>query len=305
VDDVLLGFSPDDADFFRAMYAEFARRRLAGVTGRRLRFAQPPPQPEQPWGYVVLTPPGGIPAMWEETILGGGTGSGTQGDLSPGSGTGSQADQGDRPGFADCQLYQLMDHTPKGRWLSHPRMEPTGYTIRVYNPSFTAIPQGIFLPVLRDPWGYWWPAGYPEPAGGVGVPQVYNYSHVVGSGGGPATGTINSYSTSTPGLYQIVGEFYATMHTAITPGSEVFWLVSMVPTALGGNLYPSGGYGTQAVGDLSVTSGGTEFVKSMSSNLTWVQYVDLFTGTLTISVNDSPNVDHGTLTGTFTILKLR
>ena len=163
MDDVLLGFSPDDADFFREMYAEYGRRRLAGLTGRRLRFPAPPPQDDQPWMILVLTPSTGIPAMWEETITGGGTGSGTQGDTVPGTGTGTSTDdQGDRPGYADCSVYQLMDHTPKGRWLSHPRMEPTGDTLRVYNLSFVAVNGSQFVTALRDPWGYWFvpAAGY-------------------------------------------------------------------------------------------------------------------------------------------------
>lgn len=156
MDDVLLGLSPDDADHLREMYREFERRRLAGLTGRRPRHVAAPPQDEQPWMILVLTPPTGIPAMWEETITGGGTGSSTQGDTTPGTGTGTSIDdQGDRPGYADCNVYQLMDHTPKGRWLSHPRMEPTGDVQRVYNLSFTAVNGSQFITALRDPWGFW------------------------------------------------------------------------------------------------------------------------------------------------------
>jgi hypothetical protein len=113
-----------------------------------------PPPGESEWATVVLTPIGGIPAMWEEVS---GTGTGTRGNSAAGTGTGTSiGDAGDRPGFAECDEY-LLDHaTPHGYYLSHPRLVKTGRAITVYNPSFTAVSGNQFITIVRDSQGDWW-----------------------------------------------------------------------------------------------------------------------------------------------------
>lgn len=139
---------------FHEMAAEFIRNRRP--RGGRVPQVTRPFSPQQQRCLLVLTPPAGIPAMWEE-VSGGGTGSGTQGDLTDSGGTGTSiGDAGDRPGFADCSVYSLEDMTTRGRVLTHPRLIPTGETITVYNARFTAINGSQFITALRDDFGIWW-----------------------------------------------------------------------------------------------------------------------------------------------------
>lgn len=160
-DETLIGgLSETGIELFKDMVADFRQRKQWGLTGPPTRRTSTPFDnaytfAEQPNVYLALTPPGGIPAMWEER--GTGTGSGTQGDQSAGTtGTGTLGDVGDRPGYADCTLFQLNYATSTGRALTHPRTGSLGFTERVYNPTFTAIPGGHYFPVMRDPFGDWW-----------------------------------------------------------------------------------------------------------------------------------------------------
>lgn len=153
-DNVVGGFSNEGIEDYRNFRGDYGRRTPLHLS--RPRHVPPPSPGEPPWTYVVLTPPGGIPAMWEETVYDEGTGSGTQNDDLAGTGSGTVGDAGDRPGFADCDVYQLQDQLNNGKPLHHPRLEPLGFTITVYNKSFTAIPGGHFYNAVRDPWGFWY-----------------------------------------------------------------------------------------------------------------------------------------------------
>lgn len=150
-ENVVGGFSDDGAREYRDFYADYRRR--APLHLARPRPVEPVAQGEEPPMYVVLTPPGGIPAMWEETS-GGGTGS--AGDAVAGTGTGTLGDQGDRPGFADCDAYGLTFVTPGGAQLTHPRLESLGFSVTVYNAAFTAVPGSRFVTAVRDALGQWW-----------------------------------------------------------------------------------------------------------------------------------------------------
>lgn len=126
----------------------------------------PPPPPRDrgdgPWGIVVLTPVGGIPAMWD-SVAPRYTGTGTRYNDTQGTGTGTAVgEEGDRPGSADCQVYALEHATSgnPGRYLSRPRMYRLGYAVTVYNLSNVAVNGNQFVTAIRDPWGDWfvaWP----------------------------------------------------------------------------------------------------------------------------------------------------
>lgn len=127
--------------------------------GQRGNRPLPRAEPEVPpdvWMVLVRTPADGIPGAWDDQ-----PGTGTYGDTVQGTGTGTAvADEGDRPGYADCEVFRLLRNTDSGRALSRPRMfkvSPSTSigTIRVYNLSITAVNGNQFVTALRDGYGDW------------------------------------------------------------------------------------------------------------------------------------------------------
>ncbi len=140
-----------------------------GPVGPPRPGASPPAPPQKDrsdgaWGVVVLTPVGGIPKMWD-SVYPRYTGTGTRYNDVEGTGTGTAVgEEGDRPGFAECEVYFLEHGTPgnPGRYLTRPRLVGTGWTIVVYNLSNVAVNGNQFVTPIRDGNGDWWvpSAGY-------------------------------------------------------------------------------------------------------------------------------------------------
>jgi hypothetical protein len=88
--------------------------------------------PQAPEVYIALVPGGGIPA--------------NEGDPELLPGTGSELDyqQGDMPGYADCQIYRIIGGV----------LQSCDFTKRVYNLTASAIDQG-WITVVRDKFGNW------------------------------------------------------------------------------------------------------------------------------------------------------
>lgn len=96
---------------------------------RRVSRAQPRPEPHQaPEVYVARTPNGGIGGLQEQ------------------AGTGIA----DRPGYADCNLYKIVEVS------GAPQMMPiSGLFRRVYNLSHEAMGGRRWVAVSRDKFGNW------------------------------------------------------------------------------------------------------------------------------------------------------
>lgn len=88
---------------------------------------------QSPEVYVALTPMGGIPALTPNTEAGTGTGSG---DF-------------DEPGFANCDIYKLVDR-------GNPELLYSGFNRRIYNLSSSIIPEDTWIIVARDKFGRWY-----------------------------------------------------------------------------------------------------------------------------------------------------
>ena len=153
-------FDDDSVDKLRRMLAWWEAQTGGGTRPPPTNPVPPPPRDrgDGEWGCVVLTPVGGIPKMWD-SVAPAYTGTGTRLNTVEGTGTGtSVGEEGDRPGFAECEVYQLEHGTPgnPGRYLERPRMVALGFTIVVYNHTNVVITGNRFCTVVRDPWGDWW-----------------------------------------------------------------------------------------------------------------------------------------------------
>jgi hypothetical protein len=102
-----------------------------------------PELPQAPDVYVALTPGTGIPAMrgdWD-------TGTGL---LPAGTASGHQ---GNTPGSADCNIYRTV-YT--GTTPDVPNLTAMGFTRKILNLSFTAVPANSWVIVQRDKYGDWY-----------------------------------------------------------------------------------------------------------------------------------------------------
>lgn len=87
----------------------------------------PPPDRSPMWGYVVLTPQAGIPAL----------------DITAGTDTGTGT--GDEPGSVNCQVWK--------RDLINGGLTYAGFDIDVYNLGDVAVPGTIYVMAVRDAFG--------------------------------------------------------------------------------------------------------------------------------------------------------
>jgi len=162
----------------------------------------PAPEPTDLWSsaaeaYVALTPTGGIPGRKEEYVA---TGTG----WIPETGTGTAPDVGDIPGAADCQVWEM--------WQGEMRPAPMG-EVSVNNFAESAIPGDIWILIVRDKYGTWWPGG-----AGIGA----------GGGGGlPTTGLMSFakclVSSPTSGLYDARLQVNMSSGTLSDSGASI-WL---------------------------------------------------------------------------------
>lgn len=122
----------------RAIVAETIRQ-VELMIGRSLRGLGSVPTlrlediPIKSFMYVARAPINGIPALDVNT-----------------TGTGTTALGDDEPGYADCEIYQLMTTDDP------PRLRSTGFTLRVYNLQNLTIPPNQWVTVTRDEYGTWW-----------------------------------------------------------------------------------------------------------------------------------------------------
>lgn len=169
---------------------------------------------------IVRTPTGGIPAMWPANGTGTGTGSAAADDFNNviGTGTGTAIYGGERPGFADCEGDYLSTGTASGRLLNHPRLVRKGETVTVYNPSFEPIPGNVYLTVVRDGYGVWWPvpASIVTSSGGGGGGG--NTSYFYGVGGSPSWDATHPLTFTFPstGVWEVTANFEVTALHNIT-----------------------------------------------------------------------------------------
>jgi hypothetical protein len=103
--------------------------------------------------YIARTPAAGIPAIVGEfSYTGTGTGSCIPGwaGTGTGTGTGTWATDDDQPGYADCQVYRIIERcgVPVVDHVS-------GLVKRVYNLSTSDIPGDTWIIAERDKWGSW------------------------------------------------------------------------------------------------------------------------------------------------------
>lgn len=126
--DALRGLSENDVSTLRDLVSWWR----AQVVNTRQRPNVPEPLAPTPETYVVLTPPGGIPAMGE--YANDETGTGTH----PITGTGLEVDN---PGFATCKLYQRFALTNE--------LQDLGFTEVVYNLSLDAVAGNRFVLAAR------------------------------------------------------------------------------------------------------------------------------------------------------------
>lgn len=113
------------------------------------RSTPPPPEGDRVWGYVVLTPPAGIPAL----------------DVTAGTDTGTGT--GDEAGWQSCQVWKRDPDSD-----IHGGLMYAGFDVEVYNIGSVAIPGSIYVHVTRDAFGDWYAdvAVGTAGAGGTGEP---------------------------------------------------------------------------------------------------------------------------------------
>lgn len=122
--------------------------------------------------YVARTPPEGIAALvgdftsWTgtgtgPTEFGTGTGSCRPGwaGTGTGTGTGHWGTDDDLPGYAECELYRIVEVCHRDTMLHLDK------SVRVYNVSTTPIAGDIYIPVMREKFGRWIAA---QPGSGIG-----------------------------------------------------------------------------------------------------------------------------------------
>jgi hypothetical protein len=142
-------FDENDREQFRKLIrAEMLR--LGNTSGRPFAPQELGTAPEI---YIARTPAAGIPAIVGEfSYTGTGTGSCIPGwaGTGTGTGTGTWATDDDQPGYADCQVYRIIERcgVPVVDHVS-------GLVKRVYNLSTSAIPGDTWIRIARDKWGSW------------------------------------------------------------------------------------------------------------------------------------------------------
>lgn len=140
--------------------------------------------------YVARTPPSGIPALEE-------TGTGTDG-------------LDDEPGYAECEVYQLLDDDQDS-----PRLYLTGNQKRVYNITTITIPGDEWILVARDKWGSWYV---------VTGQAAERYARITAVHGG--------------GRYSGVAVDLGIVGTGSPPDADDYGIEDVVPTVTySGNLY--------------------------------------------------------------------
>lgn len=135
----VITISEKDVETIREVVADWRRHR--GSPAAR-GPTHPPAEDQAPDVYIARTPAGGIPAMEPA----GGSGTGTCG------GTGTTATIADKPGSADCAIFQIIHgdaHCVPELWDSG----GTAYT--VYNLSTQAVAGDTYVIVARDKFGSW------------------------------------------------------------------------------------------------------------------------------------------------------
>jgi len=211
---------------------------------------------------VVKTPLAGIPAMWPMCGTGTGTGSEAAADAAEviGTGTGSQIYGGERPGFATCELVYLNGVTPSGRPLNRPRLYRIGSGDPVvWNPSFDAIPGNVYLVVVRDSFGAWWPITVKQTStsGGGGDDGAWDIDDwTIGAPVSISAGSSSTQSnvlllnadTYGSGLYQIIGQirligatstaYYGTITITETTGNTNGFLATVPAIQFCAGAYP-------------------------------------------------------------------
>lgn len=120
--------SASDREWLMALVHEYVTARENPANRQPLDWAEH----QAPEVYLVFTETGGISALSQ---------SGT-------TGTGTSAAADDVPGWGMCRVYQLV---PDPTQL----LQVGQYEVRVWNFNTIAIPQGMWVTVLRDKHGNW------------------------------------------------------------------------------------------------------------------------------------------------------
>lgn len=153
--------SKADISVLKELIREVQSRRGVAAT----RPATPEPDIQAPEVYIARTPLTGVPAL----------------TAAVGTGTGTGAEAGDYPGYADCQLYRIL-----GQFGSTPYIESLGVPVRrVFNCSKQAVPGGIWILVARDKIGAWWALA------AAGIEDVGTGTGTGGNGAAPSTALCN------------------------------------------------------------------------------------------------------------------
>lgn len=91
-------------------------------------------------------------------------------DVWTGTGTGTGPGDWDEPGYANCEIYQVLEAGATGPGTPYLDHIP-GLTRRVHNLGIIAIPANTWILVERDKFGIWWVTFDGSNSGGLQPPN--------------------------------------------------------------------------------------------------------------------------------------